>query len=88
MELSVLNEVLFDDNDIIDYDILYDYSASIINELDINNVDLLLVPSENYDEAIKIKKQNNYSIPIYPVNTIDEAIEYLKKGSLSNRVGE
>ena len=27
MELRVLNEVLFDDNDIIDYDILYDYGS-------------------------------------------------------------
>lgn len=46
-----------------------------------NNADLLLVPSKNYDEAIKIKEQNNYSIPIYPVNTVEEAIEYLKKNS-------
>lgn len=41
--------------------------------------DIFLVPYDNYIEAINIKNKYNYDIKIYPVNTIEEAIEYLKK---------
>lgn len=37
-----------------------------------------LVPSgENYEEALKIKEQNNYDINIIPISNIKEAINYL-----------
>ena len=42
--------------------------------------DLFIVPlDENYDQAIKIKKENNYDIEIIGVSTFDEVIEYLKQ---------
>lgn len=42
--------------------------------------DLFLVPvGENYDEVLKLKKENNYDIEIVPIKTFDEAIEYLEK---------
>ena len=45
--------------------------------------DLFIVPNdENYDEAIKIKKENDYNIDILGVDTFDEVISYL--GSLKN----
>ena len=44
-----------------------------------NNVDIFLVSKYNYKEAIKLKKENNYKIKIVKVNSIEEAIEYLKK---------
>ena len=34
---------------------------------------------ENYKEALKIKKDNNYDIQILGVSTFDEVIEYLNK---------
>lgn len=43
------------------------------------NADLFIVPNdENYDEAIKLKKENNYDIDIIGVSTFEEVIEYLK----------
>ena len=44
-----------------------------------DNADIFFVPSKNYKEAVKIKKDNNYNIDIIKVNTVNEAIEYLKK---------
>ncbi len=45
-----------------------------------NHADVFLVPfGENYDEAMKIKKKNNYKIEIVGVKTFDEALEYLEK---------
>ena len=41
--------------------------------------DVFLVPYDNYAEAINIKNEYKYNIKIKPVNTIDEAIAYLKK---------
>lgn len=42
--------------------------------------DIFLVPSkDNYEEAIKIKKENNYNIEIVEVKTFDDAINYLNK---------
>lgn len=41
---------------------------------------IFLVPSkDNYEEAIKIKKENNYNIEIVEVKTFDDAINYLNK---------
>ena len=40
--------------------------------------DLFIVPlDENYEEALKLKKENNYDIEILGVSTFDEAIDYL-----------
>ena len=42
------------------------------------NADLFIVPKdENYEEALKIKKENNYNIEILGVSTFDEVIKYL-----------
>lgn len=43
------------------------------------DMDVVLVPSENYEEAIKIKNENNYKMDIVEVKTFKDAIEYLKK---------
>lgn len=43
-----------------------------------NKAEIFIVPNgENYDEAIKLKKENNYKIKIVGVSTIDEALDYL-----------
>lgn len=45
-----------------------------------SHADLFLVPnSENYEEAIKLKNENNYDIEIVGVSTFDEAVKYLKR---------
>ena len=42
------------------------------------HADIFLVPAgENYDEAIELKEKYNYKIDIVPVETIDDAINYL-----------
>ena len=43
-----------------------------------NKVDLVLVPKENYKEALKVKKKNNYKMKIVKVETFKDTIEYLK----------
>lgn len=44
-----------------------------------NKADIFIVPNgENYDEAIKIKKEKNYKIKIIGVSTLKEAINELK----------
>ncbi len=43
-----------------------------------NKADIFFVPSDNYDEAINTKKKFNYKINIVKVNTLSDAIEYLK----------
>lgn len=43
-----------------------------------NNMDLVFVPSANYDEAIKVKENNNYDIDIIKVDTFKEAVQYLQ----------
>ena len=40
--------------------------------------DVFLVPSGNYKEALKYKKQNKYNIKIVEVKTFDDAVNYLK----------
>ena len=43
-----------------------------------NKAEIFLVPNgENYEEAIKLKKENNYKIEIIGVSTIDDALNYL-----------
>ena len=40
--------------------------------------DLFIVPlDENYEEALKLKKENNYDLEILGVSTFDEVIDYL-----------
>ena len=41
------------------------------------NMDVVLVSPYNYDEAIKVVKDNKYNIKIVKVNTFDEAVDYL-----------
>ena len=39
---------------------------------------MFLVPYENYDEALKEVKDNNYKIKLIKVSSFDEALEKLK----------
>ena len=41
--------------------------------------DLFLVPEENYEEALEVKKEKGYDIQIVPVKTLSEAVEYLMR---------
>ena len=43
-----------------------------------NKADLFICPKENYEEAMKVKKEHNLDINIVSVETFDEAINYLK----------
>ena len=42
-----------------------------------NKMDVVLVPSANYKEAIKVKEAKNYKIKIVKVDTFMDAIDYL-----------
>lgn len=42
------------------------------------NADVFIVPSENYEEALKIKKENNYKIELIEADTLHNVIEKLK----------
>lgn len=42
-----------------------------------NDIDVVLVPKENYEEALKVVKDNNYDMKIVSVNTFGDAINYL-----------
>lgn len=42
-----------------------------------NKMDLVFVPTANYDEAMEVKKEHNYDIDIIKVNTFEEALNYL-----------
>lgn len=45
-----------------------------------SGADLFIVPNgENYNEAIKLKKEKNYKIKIIGVSTFDETLKYLKE---------
>lgn len=44
-----------------------------------NKMDIILVPSANYKEAMKVKKEKNYKIKIIEVKTFQDAIKYLKE---------
>jgi len=43
-----------------------------------NNMDIVFVPSNNYEEAIDTKEKYDYDMKIIKVDTFDEAVEYLK----------
>jgi len=42
-----------------------------------NDIDIVFVPSGNYEEAIETKKNNNYDIEIISIDTFDDVINYL-----------
>ncbi len=42
-----------------------------------NNMEIVLVPKDNYEEAIKVKEEYNYDMEIVSVNTFDDAINHL-----------
>ena len=43
-----------------------------------DKIKYFLIPSgDNYEEAMKVKKENNYDINIYPVSTFEEALDIL-----------
>ncbi len=42
------------------------------------DADIFLCPEENYEEAIKVKEENNLDIQIYSVKTFDEATSLLE----------
>ncbi len=44
-----------------------------------NKADIFLVPKDNYKEAKKIVDKNKYKIKLVKVDTLKEAVEYLKK---------
>ena len=44
-----------------------------------DNIDIVLVPSANYKEAVKVKKKYDYDMEIVKVDTFSDVIEYLKK---------
>lgn len=44
-----------------------------------NKADIFFVPKENYEEALKVKNENNYDIELVSVEKLEEAINYLKK---------
>ena len=48
------------------------------------NADIFICPSENYDEAIKVKNKRNLNIEIVKVSSLKEAINYLKDYDKSN----
>ena len=43
-----------------------------------NKANIFFVPNDNYEEAISTKKKYNYTIDIVKVNTLSDAIAYLK----------
>ena len=49
--------------------------------------DLFFVPAgENYEEAMKYKKENNYKIKIVPVKTFEDAVKYLKENKKNTKM--
>lgn len=44
-----------------------------------NKMDIVFVPSSNYEEAVATKEKYNYDLEIIKVDTFEEAVEYLKK---------
>lgn len=43
-----------------------------------NDMDIVFVAKENYEEAIKTKKEKNYDLEIISVDTFDDVINYLE----------
>lgn len=46
-----------------------------------NNMDIVFVPTNNYDEATSTKEKYNYDLEIVKVDTFDEAVNYLKNSN-------
>lgn len=44
-----------------------------------NGADIMLVPKDNYEEALKYKKKHNLDIELVSIDNFKEAINYLKK---------
>ena len=44
-----------------------------------DKADIFFVPKDNYKEAKKIVDKNKYKLKLVKVNTLKEAIEYLRK---------
>ena len=44
-----------------------------------NGADIMLVPKDNYEEALEYKKKHNLDIELVSINTFEEGIEYLNK---------
>ena len=44
-----------------------------------NDMDVVLVPSANYEEAKKVVEEKNYDIELVSISTFTDAIEYLSK---------
>lgn len=44
-----------------------------------NDMDIVLVPSSNYEEAIATKEKYNYDMEIVKVDTFEEAVKYLRE---------
>ena len=42
-----------------------------------NNADIMLVPKDNYKEALKYKKEQNFDIELVSISTFKEAIDFL-----------
>lgn len=42
-----------------------------------NHMEIVFVPLENYEEAVKVKEDNNYDMEIVSVKTFDDALNYL-----------
>ena len=43
-----------------------------------NKMDIVFVPSSNYEEAVNIKNKYNYDLEIIKVDTFNEVLEYLR----------
>ena len=43
-----------------------------------NDIDIVFVPSGNYEEAIETKNNNDYDIEIVSIDTFEDVINYLK----------
>ena len=42
-----------------------------------NKMEIVFVPKDNYEEAIKVKEEYNYDMEIISVDTFDDALNYL-----------
>ncbi len=43
-----------------------------------DKADIFFVPKDNYEEAMKVKKEFNYKVKVVSVNKLEDAINYLK----------
>ena len=44
-----------------------------------SKADIMLVPEENYEEAISVKNEKGYDLEIVSISTLRDAIEYLER---------